>query len=228
MTAGLLVIMARYPTLGKVKTRLARDIGNAGALRVYRQLLDHHRREFRRAPFDVEWRYTPARAPFGRIVRQASRLSRSSSGRETGETPVPRIRPQPPGDLGERMQAIFAESFAAGYTRVVMIGTDAPEMSRETVARALRLLRRYPAVFQPTEDGGYALVGMRTMLNVFSGIAWSTDRVMAQTRRRLRARRVRWAELPATFDVDTGADLVAGYGPVKSGRLAVPCWPRKR
>ena len=187
MTGNLLVIMARYPTLGKVKTRLACDIGNTAALRVYRQLLDHHRREFRRTPFDVEWRYTPARAPFRRLARNA--------------------KPQPAGNLGDRMQRIFEESFASGYRRVVMIGTDAPEMSQRTVTHAFKLLATKPAIFQPTEDGGYALIGLSAMLDVFSGIAWSTNRVMAQTRRRLRALGVRHVELPATFDVDTAADL---------------------
>ncbi len=184
----LLVLMARYPTLGKVKSRLARDIGKAGALRVYRRLLEHHRREFRQAGFDVEWRYTPARAPFARLARNA--------------------RPQPRGDLGEKMQRIFEESFARGYRRVVMIGTDAPQMNQGTVRRAFNLLVTHPAVFQPTNDGGYALIGLRVMLDVFTGITWSTDRVMAQTRRRLKKLGVAFAELPATYDVDTAADLM--------------------
>jgi hypothetical protein len=187
MTRDLLVIMARYPTLGKVKTRLAREIGKTGALRVYRQLLEHHRREFRRSPFDVEWRYTPARAPFRKLARRA--------------------RPQPAGDLGERMGRIFAESFARGYRRVVMIGTDAPEMSQRTITRAFKLLASNPAVLQPTEDGGYALIGLSRMMDVFSDIEWSTVRVMAQTRRRLKRLGVRHAELPVTFDVDTAEDL---------------------
>jgi rSAM/selenodomain-associated transferase 1 len=170
-----------------VKTRLACDIGKAGALRVYRQLLEHHRREFRQTPFDVEWRYTPARAPFRRLVRHA--------------------KPQPPGDLGERMRRIFEESFARGYRRVVMIGTDAPEMNQVSARHAFDLLGGYGAVFQPTRDGGYALIGLRAVLDVFSGIAWSTNQVMMQTRRRLRALGVQHAELPGTFDVDTAADL---------------------
>lgn len=177
--------MARYPTRGRVKTRLARDIGKAGALRVYRQLLDHHLREFRHTGFDVEWRFTPARAPFRRLARNAT--------------------PQPAGNLGDRMRAIFAESFARGYRRVVMIGTDAPTMNRATVRRAYRLLRTHRAVFQPTEDGGYALIGLRENVDVFSGIAWSTSRVMTQTRARLRRLGVRHAELPVTFDIDTAA-----------------------
>lgn len=179
--------MARYPTLGRVKTRLARDIGKAGALRVYRQLLDHHRREFRQTDFDVEWRYTPARSPFRRLVRKT--------------------KPQPTGDLGERMQRIFEESFAHGYRRVVMIGTDAPKMNQRTIRRAFRLLNKNVAVFQPTRDGGYALIGLSRMLAVFSGISWSTDKVMAQTRQRLNRLGVDFAELPPTFDVDTIEDL---------------------
>src|SRR5207247_10690186 len=96
-------IIARYPTLGRVKTRLAGAIGKAGALRVYRQLLDHHCREFRRANFDVEWRFTPARAPFKRLVGRVT-----SRGAASGDAAY---RPQPPGNLGERMAQIFEESF---------------------------------------------------------------------------------------------------------------------
>ena len=210
MSRNLLVIMARYPARGKVKTRLARDIGKTAALRIYRQLLDHHVREFRHVPFDVEWRYAPARAPFRRVV---------------GAGCV--IRPQPDGDLGQRMRGIFKESFARGYKRVVMIGTDAPEMRNTTVRRAFRMLRNYEAVFQPTGDGGYALVGLcsreshsrregdgresvsrlQVFQAIFSGIAWSTARVMTQTRRRLRRLGLEFAELPPTIDIDTAADL---------------------
>lgn len=187
MSADLLVIMARYPTLGKVKTRLAADVGKAAALRIYRQMLEAHLQEFRQPGFAVEWRFTPARAPFRKLATNA--------------------KAQPPGNLGERMQQIFKESFAAGYTRVVMIGTDAPAVGTRTVRRALALLKKQPAVFQPTIDGGYALIGLAQMCDVFSGIAWSTERVMAQTRQRLRHARIGFAELPATFDVDTAADL---------------------
>lgn len=187
MKRDLLIIMARYPTLGRVKTRLAREIGKAAALRVYRQLLEHHRREFRRADFEVEWRYTPARAPFRKLARNA--------------------RPQPDGELGERMRQIFEESFSRGYRRVAMIGTDAPEMNQAVVRRAFAQLRDKPAVFQPTHDGGYALIGLCGMLDLFSDISWSTHKVMGQTQRRLERLSVSFAELAPTFDVDTAADL---------------------
>jgi rSAM/selenodomain-associated transferase 1 len=194
--------MARYPTLGKVKTRLARDIGKAGALRVYRQLLDHHRREFRAAPYEIEWRYTPGRAPFRKLANNA--------------------KPQPDGNLGKRMRQIFRESFSRGYHRVVMIGTDAPEMNRRTVRHAFAALRRRRAVFQPTLDGGYALIGLSETLDVFSRIDWSTHKVMSQTRRRLRDLRIRFAELPATFDIDTVEDLRAYSTRIGSPTRIVP------
>jgi len=229
MTADLLIIMARYPTLGKVKTRLACDIGKAGALRIYRQLLNHHRREFRQTDFEVEWRFTPARAPFRRLARNS--------------------KPQPAGDLGGRMRRIFAESFERGYRCVVMIGTDAPTMNRPTVRQAFASLEKHSAVFQPTEDGGYALIGFAagrarppgappcgqsgrpggpSLPDVFSDIAWSTEKVMAQTRRRLRKLGVRHAELPVTFDIDTVADLArfAQYNSRRTKKTSGRCCGR--
>lgn len=193
MKTELLIILARYPTYGRVKTRLAAEIGKAAALRVYRHLLEHHQREFRQCSYDVEWHYTPARSPFRRLENNC--------------------RPQSDGDLGERMCASFSGAFERGYRRVVMIGTDAPEMSARTVRHAFRLLRRERAVFQPTTDGGYALIGLAEMVDVFSGMPWSTHRLMAATRRR-----VKCAELPVTFDIDTAADLER-YRQYSSSRL---------
>ena len=191
MNRDLLIIMARYPTLGKVKTRLAQEIGHQAATDLYRSFLVHFAKEFQHAPFDVEWRYTPARAPIRNIIGQNGYLA----------------QPQPTGDLGERMAKIFEESFARGYGRVIMIGTDAPKVGQGTIRRALKRLDSAPAVFQPTHDGGYALIGLRVMLDVFTGIPWSTPKVMAKTRARLKEFRIAFRELPVTFDVDTTADL---------------------
>ncbi len=191
MQPDLLIIMAKYPTPGKVNTRLA-------AADLCRQFIEYHVIEFLDPPFDLEWRYAPARAPFRRHI---------------GNTGA--ARPQPPGNLGARMRRIFTESFARGYQRVVLIGTDCPRIKQRTVRQALRLLKKYPVVLQPTEDGGCALVGLSGMHDIFSGIAWSTHRVMEQTRRRLHSLGVSFRELPVTFDVDTAADLARlkkGFG----------------
>jgi rSAM/selenodomain-associated transferase 1 len=191
MNQERLILMARYPTPGRVKTRLADGIGARRAAQLYRSWLETFAREFAETPFEVEWRYTPSRSPFRRIVHN----------------PRYRLRPQPDGSLGERMSAIFEESFAEGCRRVVMIGTDAPTMKLRVVRRAFRLLRQHDIVAQPTEDGGYALIGLSGRRDIFSRISWSTARVMAQTRQRARRLGASLAELPVTFDVDTVEDL---------------------
>jgi uncharacterized protein len=190
MSAELLVIMAKYPTPGKVKTRLARDIGKAAAARAYRALLMIHAEELAAAPFEVQWRYTPSRAPFRRLVPA-----------------VHRVRPQPGGGLGDRLYTIFEESFARGFERVVITASDSPDVSCRMLKRAFSALKRVGAVVQPTEDGGYALVGLTTVVDLFSGISWSTPLVMAQTRERFLVLGLRHLELPMTYDVDTIEDL---------------------
>ena len=190
--AEVLIIMARYPTPGRVKTRLAREIGNRKAADLYRSFLEHFKMEFASSPFDVEWHYTPRQANFRKII--------SSDGPYT-------IRPQPDGDLGQRMYHIFQQSFVAGYQRVVMIGTDAPETEKSIVCRAFEILRKKPVVIQPTFDGGYALVGLQSMADIFTNIPWSTDSVMSATRDRLKEQGLDMVELEPTYDVDTAADL---------------------
>lgn len=191
----LLIVMARYPTPGKVKTRLAREIGHRAAADLYRSFLETFVRAFAKTRYDVEWHFTPARAPFRRWLQSAS-------------WPTPHTcRPQPDGDLGTRMQTIFANAFQRGYRRVIMIGTDAPEVNDDVVTTALKKLERSTAVFQPTHDGGYALIGLTRMTDLFTGIPWSTGQVMRTTIVRMQTLGIRYSLLPETYDIDTKADV---------------------
>jgi len=190
MSAELLVILAKYPTPGKVKTRLAREIGAKAAAQAYRGVLRILAGTFEDAPFHLEWRITPARSPFRRLV---------------GDTH--QVRAQPGGDLGNRLLVTFEESFARGFQRVIIMASDSPDVSCRTVKSAFAALKRAKVVLQPTEDGGYALVGMTTPLDLFSGMSWSTPAVMEQTRARLRALGLQHVELPVTYDIDTIDDL---------------------
>lgn len=120
------------------------------------------------------------------------------------------------GDLGQRMHRAFLRTLAR-HDRAVIIGTDAPALDATCLRQAQSALDEHDAVFVPALDGGYALIGLRQPLAcLFDGIAWSTSAVMAQTRERLQAAGLRWAELPAVADVDEPADLVhvpAGWLP---------------
>jgi rSAM/selenodomain-associated transferase 1 len=112
------------------------------------------------------------------------------------------------GDLGLRMHRALARSLTR-HGRALLIGTDAPSLDATALRQASSALQAHDAVFVPALDGGYALVGQRQAdPRWFSDMRWSHDRVMEDTRERLRAAGVRWAELPPVADIDEPADLV--------------------
>ncbi|MBV9774906.1 MAG: TIGR04282 family arsenosugar biosynthesis glycosyltransferase [Gemmatimonadetes bacterium] len=190
-------MFVRAPEAGRVKTRLAAEVGAEAALRVYVRLAEHALAEARAAGAAVRVHFTPAGAEAavrGWLGGPADYL------------------PQAEGDLGERLERAFAEAFAAGFRRVVVIGSDLPELSAEVLRRAAVLLDGYAAVLGPARDGGYYLLGLRAPLpEVFRGIPWSTDAVLARTLDRLRAAGIEPALLETLGDVDEAADLPPGW-----------------
>jgi rSAM/selenodomain-associated transferase 1 len=198
-TPDAILVFVRAPEAGRVKTRLAAEIGDEAALRVYRRLAEHAVAEARALGPDVALRihFTPAEG--GDRVREW--LGADAA-----------YLPQEDGDLGARMRAAFEAAFAAGHPRVVIIGSDLPDLSAEVLRRALRLLDSHPAVLGPAADGGYYLLGLREMVpGVFDGIAWSTDSVLAATLARLAAAGCQPAMLEPLRDVDVVADLPPGW-----------------
>lgn len=114
---------------------------------------------------------------------------------------------QAAGDLGERMNAAFV-ALATDTIHLILVGTDCPALTAQHIADAhAALVQGDDAVFIPTEDGGYALIGLRrSHAALFSNMPWSTTAVMDQTRQRLRAQGLRWRELETLWDVDEPAD----------------------
>ncbi|MEI2771716.1 MAG: TIGR04282 family arsenosugar biosynthesis glycosyltransferase [Candidatus Competibacter sp.] len=190
-----LLIFAKAPIPGRVKTRLAGRLGTRGAARLYRQLLCRTlalARAARLCPVEL-WCAPDARHGFFVACR-----------REYGV----RLRRQCAGDLGKRMSHAFNRtSTENGYA--VLIGSDCASVGTTELRAALdQLATGRDAVLGPAADGGYVLVGLRRPCpSLFRGIAWSTPAVLAATRRRLRQAGLYWAELPVGWDVDTPADL---------------------
>lgn len=179
---------------GAVKTRLAREIGLAGAVRFARAaaaaLLD-------RVGRDPRWQATIAIAPDRAVASRAwpSRIARVGQGH---------------GDLGARMQRILDRTLPGP---VVIIGTDVPGIGPEHLAAAFRQLGRNDAVLGPAEDGGYWLVGLRRrprILRPFAGVRWSGPHALADTAANLVACRVGYVETLA--DVDDAAGFKASAG----------------
>jgi uncharacterized protein len=118
------------------------------------------------------------------------------------------LLPQTGNSLGERMQTALEAVFAGGASRVVLIGSDLPQLSPLTLEAAFVALRGgAPLVLGPSSDGGYYLVGLQQPQPQLFDITMSTPQVLAQTLERAGQLRLEYTLLPEDFDIDTGADL---------------------
>jgi len=185
--------MAKAPVAGRVKTRLAGQVGVATAVRFARHSLASM---MQRVAIDGRWSTVLAVTP---DMAASSRLWRQ------GVPPGVPLMPQGGGDLGARMQRLVDR---APLGPVVIVGTDIPHMARAHIEAAFRLLGRHDAVLGPAADGGYWLVGLRRrprVLRPFPGVRWSTAHALADTRANLGGCSI--ARLPTLHDVDTAVDL---------------------
>jgi rSAM/selenodomain-associated transferase 1 len=180
-----------------VKTRLAAAIGADAAADLYRALAEH---------------VLEATTPAGEYERLVFFDPPEALEEMRAWLPGVRLLAQHGEDLGARMADAFARAFARGASRVAIVGTDAPALSRGTVTEALAALGGADAVLGPSEDGGYYLLALREPRpELFAGIAWSTPAVAAETRARAAALGLTMHELPARRDVDTVLDLRAEW-----------------
>lgn len=189
------LVFARAPVAGQVKTRLIPALGAEGAVALHKRLTLHAIDAAQQAyPGAVElWCAPDSRhAWFAKLARD----------RQLD------LRDQPAGDLGARM-AYALEDALGRSRRALLIGTDIAVMSADYLLAAdRRLASGADVVLGPAEDGGYVLVGLtHGQPELFEGVDWGTDRVLMQTRDRLTRLSLVSAELPALWDVDTPADL---------------------
>ena len=198
MSAGphrsVVVVFAREPVAGNVKTRLAARVGDAAALALYRAFLTDLLAQLRAGSWALEF------AVAGDPQRFAETFGIDPDG----------CFRQAEGDLGARMDKAFHRILAdEDRDRCLLVGSDMPQLGASGVALADAALAMGEAdvVLGPAHDGGYYLVGMARPHPIFSEIAWSTDRVLAQTRSRTRHLGLRTTLLPEGFDIDTAEDL---------------------
>jgi rSAM/selenodomain-associated transferase 1 len=190
-----IIVFARVPRLGKVKTRLARTIGDEAALAVHRELLANVlTTAAQAAPASLELCIAG-----DDVDGECARLARAFGAS---------LSTQRGAGLGERMQEALGRGLGSGG-RAVLIGSDVPSLTVEDLHEAFNALERCQMVFAPAEDGGYGLVGSRPPLpaSVFERIPWGSGDVMAATRARLVASQVAWAELRTVWDLDDLAGL---------------------
>ena len=189
----LIVVFAKAPQAGKVKTRLAAAIGADGAARLHARLVEHA----------VATAVAARCGPVELHGAPADHVFFHSLAQRYG---VP-IRRQATGNVGARMYEAFRRGLRL-HARMILVGSDCPALAAADLRRAARLLRGCAAVIAPAEDGGYPLIGLaRNAPALFCGVSWSTAAVMEQTRHRLAALGWRWRELRTMWDVDRPCDL---------------------
>ena len=194
-----LLVFARLPERGRVKTRLAAQLGEDRALAVYeamlRDLLGAMGASTAETEIECLWPPTPAAS--GALLRRS--FGPHATAMQTGPT------------LGDRLSMAFSERFFFHRTdKIVAIGVDDPTLSRELVDRAFALLESCEFVLGPAEDGGYYLIGCRAASyepTIFQDIAWGTSSVLSSTISRIAATGRTLALLPQRFDIDTAEDL---------------------
>ncbi|WP_378178888.1 TIGR04282 family arsenosugar biosynthesis glycosyltransferase [Aquimarina sp. SS2-1] len=162
---NLLMIFTRNPELGKCKTRLAGTIGDEAALEVYELLLKHTVTITKNLALTKEVHYSEK-------IRDNDIWDSHSYDKKQQEGE----------DLGDRMYNAFQNGFKAGYTNIIIIGSDMYDLSQADLEQAFDMLETHDYVIGPAEDGGYYLLGMKTLNSqVFNNKSWGTATVLKNT-----------------------------------------------
>src|SRR5215470_13693974 len=201
-------IMAKAPRAGEVKTRLCPPLSLADAAELYsRFLLDKidQVRSLKATSLAIAYAPAEARAFFEKVA------------------PGFVLVDQRGADLGERLANSLGELLDGGYRGVLAIDSDTPTLPLGFLQQAIDLVMRpeIDVVLGPTEDGGYYLIGLRTVhRELFEAMAWSTNQVLGETVRRSDAKGLRVAYLPVWYDIDTPDDLVRLQAALKASENA--------
>jgi rSAM/selenodomain-associated transferase 2/rSAM/selenodomain-associated transferase 1 len=190
MDNGKLVIFTRFPEPGRAKTRLIPALGAEGAAQLQRAMTEHTVRQARKTDVEIEVRFAG-----GSHEQMREWLGDDLSYVEQGE-----------GDLGEKMERTFADHFAAGTKRTVIVGSDCPANSAQNMRAAFKALETKDCVIGPATDGGYYLIGLRhSAPQLFKNVDWGGSQVLEQTMEA--AANLSAQQLPMLNDVDLPCDI---------------------
>jgi hypothetical protein len=190
----ILLIFLKYPEPGKVKTRLAEDLGYEKATEIYSRMAEsiiHNlskSKEYKTIVFfDPPDRKREIENWLGKRYQLFAQEGKS---------------------LGERMVNAFNKTFSLGAKKAVIIGTDCVEISMEIVSQAFNSLDETDVVLGPAEDGGYYILGMKKLIpEIFDDIRWSTSQVLVQTIDKIKENGLKFSLLKTLRDIDTLSDF---------------------
>ncbi len=189
MTKNLIIVFTRNPELGKCKTRLAKTVGNENALIIYKLLLNHTSEVLEQIPYD-------------KAIYYSVKVRNNDMWNDHNYQKLQQYGK----DLGERMYNAFKESFKRGYEKVIIVGSDLYDLKTNHITEAIEKLNTNDIVIGPAEDGGYYLMGMKTLeKNIFKNKEWGTNTVRKDTLRDLENKTV--FQLETLNDIDVYDDV---------------------
>ncbi|APG61442.1 glycosyltransferase [Christiangramia salexigens] len=178
------MIFTKNPVAGKVKTRLAKDLGNEKALKIYEFLLDHSAEITKDLDVDKQVFYSES------VIEQDVWGADFSKKKQRGK------------DLGERMYNAFREGFEDGYEQIIIIGSDLYQLNSLDLEKAFDELDSNEFVVGPAEDGGYYLLGMKTLNSeIFKNKEWGTSSVLKDTLNDIQTKQIKMLETRNDVDV---------------------------
>ncbi|MGB5458944.1 MAG: TIGR04282 family arsenosugar biosynthesis glycosyltransferase [Eudoraea sp.] len=181
----LLLIFNRNPKLGKCKTRLAAAIGDQAALDIYMILL-RHTAEITKGLICSKEVYYSEEIPENDLWDKGNYTKQLQEG----------------NDLGERMYNAFKSGFERGYQKIIIIGSDIYDLNSETIEAGFNSLENSDFVIGPAADGGYYLLGMKTLnKEIFLNKNWGTETVLEDTLNNLNHKKVKLLQIKNDIDV---------------------------
>lgn len=190
MGKNLVIVFVKNRVLGKVKTRLAKTIGDTTTLEIYSELLKLTEIAVQNTDADVHVYYSEH--------IESDSWEGSSRFIQSGN------------DLGDRMLKAFQNGFEQGYENIVLIGSDLPDITHTIIEEALDSLTHKSIVFGPAKDGGYYLIGLKNQKKyLFENKPWSTSKLLDVTLQEILQRKDSVALLTPLNDIDTYEDLIA-------------------
>lgn len=193
-----LIIFTRFPTAGKVKTRLIPALGSEGAAAIHRQMAEHTVKKM-----------TSLRS-CGAVHLQVAYTGSDEEGMRSWLGTDIEYSMQGAGDLGARMLLAFRQAFESGDRKAVIIGTDCPALTAALIEQAFDALDTCDLVLGPASDGGYYLIGVRKPEPaLFQGIDWGSRSVLNETLKQANQHNVTSTLLEELQDVDRPEDLAS-------------------
>ncbi len=187
---NLLIVFVKNIILGKVKTRLAKTIGDVGAFNIYYELFSITENASQKVDVTRHIYFSDVIIP--------SKWEGDKKFVQEGE------------DLGIRMRNAFQDGFNQDYDNIILIGSDLPNISKEIIDSGFDTLQNNDVVFGPAEDGGYYLVGMSKMnASIFENKPWSQSELLTVTLAQLKEQQQSIGFIETLNDIDTFEDLIA-------------------